>query len=70
LVLRRNWPIHKLYQRSCDLGLYRLTADKRSHLFGFRLHKRLSGKLATVLDKTEHGHHVLRACGKNAVLRM
>jgi len=69
-VFRRNFPIHKLYERSCDLGLFRLTADKLSHMFGFRLHKRLRGRLATVLEKMEHGHHVLRACGKNAVLRM
>ena len=72
-VFRRNFPIHKLYERSCDLGLFRLTADKLSQMFGFRLHKRLRGKLTTVLEKMEHGHHghhVLRACGKNAVLRM
>jgi hypothetical protein len=48
----------------------RLTADKVSNVFGFRLHKRLRGKLETVLEKIDHGHHVLRACAKNAVLRM
>ena len=69
-VFRRNFPIHKLFERSCDLGLFRLSADKLSQMFGFRLHKRLRGKLATVLEKMEHGHHVFRACGKNAVLRM
>jgi hypothetical protein len=69
-IFRRNFPIHKLYERSCDLGLFRLTADKLSQMFGFRLHKRMRGKLATVLEKMEHGHHVLRACGKNAVSRM
>jgi hypothetical protein len=68
-VFRRNFPIHKLYERSCDLGLFRLTADKLSQMFGFRLHKRLRGKLTTVLEKIDHGHHVFRACGKNAVLR-
>jgi len=70
LVFRRNFPIHKLFERSCDLGLFRLTADKLSQLFGFRLHKRIRGKLASVLERVDHGHHVLRACGKNAVLRM
>ena len=69
-VFRRNFPIHKLFERSCDLGLFRLSADKLSQMFGFCLHKRLRGKLATVLEKMEHGHHVFRACGKNAVLRM
>jgi hypothetical protein len=69
-IFRRNFPIHKLFERSCDLGLFRLTADKLSQMFGFRLHKRMRGKLATVLERLDHGHHVLRACGKNAVLRM
>ena len=69
-IFRRHFPIHKLFERSCDLGLFRLTADKLSQMFGFRLHKRLRGKLATVLERMEHGHHVFRACAKNAVLRM
>src|SRR5207244_12876085 len=56
-IFRRNFPIHKLFERSCDLGLFRLTADKLSQMFGFRLHKRLRGKLTTVLERMEHGHH-------------
>jgi hypothetical protein len=70
LIFRRNSPIHKLFERSCDLGLLRMLPDKITQIFGFRVHKRLSGKLQTVLEKVEHGHHVFRACGKNAVLRM
>jgi len=62
-IFCRNFPIHKLYQRSCDLGLFRLTADRLSQMFGFRLHKRLPGKLATVQEKIDHGHHVLRPPG-------
>lgn len=30
----------------------------------------MKGKLEVVLEKIDHGHHVLRACAKNAVLRM
>lgn len=70
LIFRRNFPIHKLFERSCDLGLLRLSADRIAQVFGWRLHKRLPGKLSTVLEKTEHGHHVLRAYAKNAVIRM
>src|SRR5207302_10590192 len=40
-IFKRNFPIHKLFERSCDLGLLRLTAGKISQIFGFRLHKRL-----------------------------
>ena len=70
LIFRRNFPIHKLFERSCDLGLLRLSADRIAQVFGWRLHKRLAGKLSSVLEKTEHGHHVLRAYAKNAVMRM
>ncbi len=70
LIFRRNFPIHKLFERSCDLGLLRLSADHIAQLFGWRLHKRLPGRLSSVLDKTRHGHHVLRAYAKNAVIRM
>jgi len=70
LIFRRNFPIHKLFERSCDLGLLRLSADRISQIFGWRLHKRLAGKLTSVLERTEHGHHVLRAYAKNAVMRM
>ena len=70
LIFRRNFPIHKLFERSCDIGLLRMIPDKITQIFGFRIHKKLRGKLQTVLEKVEHGHHVFRACGKNAVLRM
>jgi hypothetical protein len=52
LIFRRNFPIHKLFERSCDLGLLRLSADRIAQVFGWRLHKRLSGKLSSVLEKT------------------
>jgi hypothetical protein len=70
LIFRRNFPIHKLFERSCDIGLLRMLPDKITQIFGFRINRKLRGKLQSVLDKVEHGHHVFRACGKNAVLRM
>jgi len=69
-IFRRDYPIHKLFERSCDIGLFRLTADKVSEFFGFRVTKRHRGKLCTVLEKIDHGHHVLRACARKAVVRM
>jgi hypothetical protein len=70
LIFRRNFPIHKLFERSCDLGLLRLSADRIAQVFGWRLHRRIGGKLSSVLERTDHGHHVLRAYAKNAVMRM
>ena len=69
-IFRRNFPIHKLFERSCEMGLFRLTADKVAQIFGVRLTKRMHGKLYSLLDKLDHGHHVLRVYCKGLVGRM
>src|SRR5712675_260218 len=68
-IFKRNFPIHKLFERSCELGLWRLTGDKITEIFGARLNRRMRGKLATVIDRIEHGHHVFRAYFKHAFLK-
>jgi hypothetical protein len=68
-IFKRNFPIHKIFERSCEIGLWRLTANKISAVFGVRLNRKLHGKLATVLDQIEHGHHVFRAYWKSAFLK-
>jgi hypothetical protein len=52
------------------MGLFRLAADKVAHIFGVRVTKRLRGKLHSVLEKLDHGHHVMRIYCKNLVGRM
>ncbi len=69
-VFRRQFPIHKIFERSCELGVFHLTADVITHIFGVRKHKRLRGKLHTMLEKVDHGHHVLRIYCKSLVARM
>ena len=68
-VFKRNFPIHKIFQRSCELGLWRLTADKMSAVFGTRLNRRLRGKLSTIIARIEHGHHIFRAYWKNSFVK-
>ena len=68
-IFKRNFPIHKLFERSCELGLWRLTADKISYVFGIHLNRRLKGKLNTVIEQLDHGHHVFRAYWKHAFLK-
>src|SRR6266496_1816536 len=46
-----------------------MTANRISEIFGVRLTKKLRGKLATVIEQIDHGHHVFRANFKNALLR-
>jgi hypothetical protein len=69
-IFRRNFPIHKIFERSCELGLFHLTADKIAQIFGVRKHKRIRGKLHSMLEKLDHGHHVLRVYCKSLVARM
>src|SRR5437660_4656981 len=68
-IFKRHFPIHKVFERSCELGLWRLTAHKISEIFGVRLTKKFRGKLSTVIEQVEHGHHVFRAYWKNAFLK-
>jgi hypothetical protein len=68
-IFKRHFPIHKIFERSCEIGLWRLTANRISEIFGVRLNKRFRGKLATVIDQIAHGHHVFRAYWKNAFLK-
>ena len=69
-IFKRNFPIHKIFEHSCEMGLFRLAADKVAYIFGVRVTKRLRGKLHSVLEKLDHGHHVLRIYCKNLVGRM
>src|SRR5258708_33372624 len=69
-IFKRHFPIHKIFEHSCEMGLFRLAADKVAYIFGVRVTKRLRGKLYSVLEKLDHGHHVMRTYCKNLVCRM
>ena len=68
-IFRLNFPIHKIFERSCEIGLWRMTANKISEIFGSRITKKLKGKLNTTLEQIEHGHHIFRAYWKNAFIK-
>jgi len=68
-IFKRSFPIHRLFERSCELGVWRWTSDHFSQVFGIRVTRRLRGKLHTTLEKIEHGHHVFRAYWKNAFVK-
>jgi hypothetical protein len=68
-VFKRSRPIRDLYVRSCDLGLMTLTMDKITHIFGRRVNRRFQGKLATVLERMDEGHHVLRGYFKRSFVK-
>jgi hypothetical protein len=68
-IFKRHFPIHKIFERSCEIGLWRLTAHKISEIFGTRITKKLKGKLNTTLEQIEHGHHIFRAYFKHAFVK-
>jgi hypothetical protein len=68
-IFRRNFPIHKIFERSCEIGLWLMTPDKLSMIFGTRITSRIKGKLSTTLEKIDHGHHIFRAYFKNAFIK-
>jgi len=39
-IFKRNFPIHKIFERSCEIGLWRMTSSKISEVFGTRLTKK------------------------------
>ncbi|MEI9976232.1 MAG: hypothetical protein WDO73_31815 [Ignavibacteriota bacterium] len=51
-VFKRHFPIHKIFEHSGEMGLFRLTADKVAYIFGVRVSKRLRGKLHSVLESS------------------
>ena len=68
-IFKRHFPIHKIFERSCEIGLWRMTASRISEIFGRRITKKLKGKLNTRLEQIEHGHHIFRAYWKNAFIK-
>jgi hypothetical protein len=64
-IFKRHFPIHKIFERSCEIGLWRLTANRISEIFVIRLNKRLRGKLATKSSiRWSTANHVFRAYWK------
>ena len=68
-IFKRHFPIHRVFERSCEIGLWRLTANKVSEIFGNHSTKKLQGKLNTTLEQIEHGHHIFRAYFKHGFVK-
>jgi len=68
-IFKRHFPIHRIFERSCEIGLWGLTAHNISEIFRSRITKKLKGKLNTTLEQVEHGHHVFRAYWKHAFIK-
>jgi hypothetical protein len=68
-IFKRSWPIRSIFRRSCELGLYLLTADRITVLFGGRQMRRLQGKLQSVMERMDHGMHVFRTYWRNSFLK-
>jgi hypothetical protein len=68
-IFKRSGPIRSLFQRSCELGLYRLTADRIVALLGKPKTRRVGGKLQNVMERVDHGRQVFRTWCRNSFLK-
>jgi hypothetical protein len=68
-IFKRNFPIHRIFERGCEIGLWRMTANKIAEVFGQRVTRKLKGKLNTVVEQVDHGHHIFRAYYRNAFIK-
>src|ERR1700736_2268221 len=68
-IFKRHFPIHKIFESSSEQALRRRVANRIREFFGVGRGKRARGKLATLIDQIEHGHHVFRAYWKHAFLK-
>jgi hypothetical protein len=68
-IFKRSWPIRTIFQRSCELGLFLLTADRVTVMFGGRQMRRIKGKLQSVMERLDHGAHVFRTYWQNSFLK-
>ena len=68
-IFKRSWPIRSIFQRSCELGMYLLTADRITALFAKRCTRRVRGKLQNVMERVDHGMHVFRTWCQNSFLK-
>jgi hypothetical protein len=64
-IFVRHHPIRKLFERSCELSLWRMTGEKIWRAFGRGHRDRIKGKLQTMMEAIEHGQHVFRAYWKH-----
>ena len=65
----RNFVIHKIFERRCEIGLCRLSANRILELFDVRFTEQLRSNLGGAVDQTEHSHQVFRCYCKNAFLK-
>lgn len=65
-IFKRNHPIRKIFERSCELGLWSMTGERIWRAFGRGHRDRIKGKLQTIMERIEHGQHVFRAYWKHA----
>jgi hypothetical protein len=65
-IFKRQHPIRRIFERSCELGLWSMTGERIWRAFGHGHRDRIKGKLQTIMEGIEHGQHVFRAYWKHA----
>jgi hypothetical protein len=65
-VFRKDRPIQKVFERACELGLWRVQGERIWRFFGRGHRDRIKGHLQTIMERLDHGRHVFRAYWKHA----
>jgi len=68
-IFKRHFPIHRIFERSCEIGLWRFDRAQDQRDLRYPRHQKLKGKLNTTLEQVEHGHHIFRAYFKHAFVK-
>lgn len=61
--------LRQLFERSCELSLLRLSADRLSQLFGAHRRRRIQGKWQVVLERLPQAQHAFRAYWRHSFLK-
>jgi hypothetical protein len=69
LIFEPRQSLRRLFERSCELSLLRLSADGLSQIFGAPRRRQLSGKWQLVLERLQGAQHVFRAYWRHSFLK-
>lgn len=61
--------LRQLFERSCELSLLRLSADRLSQLFGAHRRRRMQGKWQVVLERFNQAQYAFRAYWRHSFLK-
>jgi hypothetical protein len=69
-IFKQSFPLRSLFQRCSELGLHSLSGARLVNLWGYRIHRRFSGKLQNVFEGVNRGTTIFRTFLKGSFLKL